>query len=72
MARPYNAKITELFYDCREFSSAAAQQLRSVLDVFGIKVYDDPRTQGGDMYGFILSDQELTPEQVAEWAEDAS
>lgn len=39
---------------------------KEALERFGIKVYDDPNCEGTDTYGFLLSNEELTDDQVKE------
>ena len=39
---------------------------KEALARFGIKVYDDPNCEGTDTYGFLLSNEELTDEEVKE------
>jgi len=37
---------------------------KEALTRFGIKVYDDPNCEGTDTYGFLLSNEELTEDEV--------
>lgn len=59
-------KIDFILLDAKEFSDAAAQSLKHVLEKsFNVYVYHDPRHEGSDQYGFVLSNLPLNDEQIA-------
>jgi len=39
------------------------------LENFGLFIYDDPECEGSDMYGFVVSNEQLTDKQVAKLCE---
>lgn len=40
------------------------RDLKTALEPLGVRVYEDPMSDGGDWFGFIFSDVDLTPDEV--------
>lgn len=40
------------------------EEFEKALTALGLHIYDDPVMEGSDTYGFYISNQELTPEQI--------
>ena len=57
---------TEFSADARQFGEDALMSLESALAAFRVRIYEDPRYEGSDQYGFILTRAELTSAEVKE------
>jgi len=45
-------------------SGPSLTELVKILKPFKINIYEDPSCAGSDSFGYILSNQELTPDQL--------
>ena len=63
-----NGKVETLSWDWKE--SVDVDELARKLKPYGVYVYDDPRMEGSDCYGIILSPKEMTAEELANFDED--
>lgn len=59
-----DATVEFVQHDWKEFSEAALAQWKRAVKAFGIQVYRDPRCQGSDQFGFILSNRKLSPQAI--------
>lgn len=61
-------KVELLSWDWK--SSPSFEDLKRVLNPLGVHVYENPYFDGTDGHGYIFSNQELTPDQIQEAAEE--
>ena len=45
-------------------TDALVTDFREAIEHFGLFMYEDPEMEGGDMYMFVISDEELTQKQL--------
>jgi hypothetical protein len=45
-------------------------ELNEALEPFGLRAYEDPSTEGSDSFGFIISNENLTRDQLRAIAEE--
>ena len=57
-------KVKTIAFDWKQPVECIADELKPLLLEFGVYVYDDPRTDGSDQIGLILSDKPLTKFQI--------
>ncbi len=46
------------------------ERLKNALKKFGVNMYDDPRSEGSDMYSFILTKSNLSKKDLLELAKN--
>lgn len=69
MTRPTKARIDDIQVVGQKWGSDFIEEiedLHSLLEPFGISVYEDPSSDGSDEYGIVLSEESLTDEQLEE------
>lgn len=64
--KEYNPKTYSMAVDWKDIDGMAAAFKKAIEKVFGGRVYKLPSCKGSDTYGFIISDQKLTREQIKE------
>ena len=55
--------VAQVSADCID-AEEVIEGFKDALEKFGIKVYDDPTCDGTDSYGFLLSNEELTKDEI--------
>lgn len=67
-ARP-TLKYEEVSSDCRD-TDGLVDSFTSALKSFGLHIIEDPRFDGSDMFGFLISNRKITLKELDEIVED--
>jgi hypothetical protein len=51
-------KYTSTYFEAHDFCNEGSKRLQKALEPLGVQVFEDPRTEGSDMYGFLFFKKE--------------